>query len=818
VARQAPSWLHAAVLLLFVALVSMFLGPRIYVDQTILVGDGTYYVDPSFRVAVPADAYVTRPRNFLSHVDNALNGYPRMHYVQTTLSAGEIPWWNPYLGLGIPGAGTASATFEPIELVLGRFVSVPMLSNLKAVAALVVGGYGMFLLVTTLGASRAAGVFAGIAFMFSGWTVAWLGRTNMLAEMWMPWLFWAAERVVRGAPPRLAAAVALFTGFACLSSHPQTGVHILAALGFYVAARARAGGLPRPVLTVRLALLGAAIVVGVGIALVQLVPSAIVIANAELPPRGRSLAGGAPGVLTAAWYALLGDWTIIRRDLPTAIMTVAPLFFGTAATDSYWWRGLNMMEVMTYAGLLPPCFAAYAAARRRAVPGIGIWLGMVVLAFGAMYALPVFNAVNYLPVIGLANNGRLRLLFRFALVVAAALGVDRLLADLGQRRPGWARVVGAYGAAVLLIPALGYAVIVGWTTIRAPAVAVMLRRELGVVAVLAALAVVLALHARGKLGGLPCRALVLVLAFADPLWHLGNFNPPIATAHVFPETPLVRFLRTDPSLFRVSSGTLTRVMTPDSKLPYRLYDVDLFDVLNVRRHTYLQEAVNGRVHGSFNTLRAFDFRDPARHHGLISLMNVKYVLVPAADVAPDNPFQGVPGFRLVYDREVRVYENRAVMPRAFLLDRARVVGADEALAAVTAADFDPRAAVLLEDPASPRLPSSPGGSPGAAEVTTVSANRVVVRAHAERAAYLVLTDTNYPGWQARVDGAPTPIYQANYLFRAVYLPPGRHEVVFTFMPGSYQLAMAGTLASLVLVAGGFAWDGAARLRRGAAPA
>jgi hypothetical protein len=468
---------------------------------------------------------------------------------------------------------------------------------------------------------------------------------------------------------------------------------------------------------------------------------------------------------------------------------------------------------MTYAGLLPVFFAGYAAWRRRDARGVGIWLVMTVLGLGAMYALPVFNAVNYLPVIGLANNGRLRLLFRFALIIAAAFGFDRLVADLAERRPGWARFIGAYGAVVLLLPALTYAALRQWSSIRAPAPLSMLVNEVGVVIILLALAGLVVLRARGTLGATPFRALLVALAFADPLWHFGNFNPPIPTAHVFPETPLVRFLKNDRSVYRVSSGTLTRVMTPDSKLPYRLYDVDLFDVLNVQRYTYLQEAVNKRVHVNFNTLRAFDFREPGKHGGLISLMNVKYVLLPAADFAPDDPFRAMPRFRLVYDREVRAYENLDVMPRAFLVDRAAVVSTDEALAAITRADFDPRtAAVLLEDPSSPQLPASPGGSPGATELTALSANRVVVRVNATRASYLVLADTNYPGWQARLDGARTPIYQAHYLFRAVYVPAGEHEVAFAFMPTSYRLAMAGSLACLVLVAGCFAWDGFARGR------
>src|SRR6266853_4970280 len=80
--------LHVAIVLGLVVLASLFFGPRIYVDQTLLIGDGSYYVDPSFRAILPPGTYVTRPRNFLTHIDNALNGYPRLHYVQTTLSAG----------------------------------------------------------------------------------------------------------------------------------------------------------------------------------------------------------------------------------------------------------------------------------------------------------------------------------------------------------------------------------------------------------------------------------------------------------------------------------------------------------------------------------------------------------------------------------------------------------------------------------------------------------------------------------------------------------------------------------------------------------
>jgi len=76
------------------------------------------------------------------------------------------------------------------------------------------------------------------------------------------------------------------------------------------------------------------------------------------------------------------------------------------------------------------------------------------------------------------------------------------------------------------------------------------------------------------------------------------------------------------------------------------------------------------------------------------------------------------------------------------------------------------------------------------------------------AGYLVLADVWFPGWGATVDGRPATVYRANYLFRAVEVPAGRSEAVFTFDPASYRWGRLISLATLVAlvaasVLGGF---------------
>ncbi|MBW2269771.1 MAG: YfhO family protein, partial [Deltaproteobacteria bacterium] len=39
-----------------------------------------------------------------------------------------------------------------------------------------------------------------------------------------------------------------------------------------------------------------------------------------------------------------------------------------------------------------------------------------------------------------------------------------------------------------------------------------------------------------------------------------------------------------------------------------------------------------------------------------------------------------------------------------------------------------------------------------------------------------------PGWQATVDGRPSPIVTTNLLYRGVVIPAGRHEIVQRYHP------------------------------------
>lgn len=89
---------------------------------------------------------------------------------------------------------------------------------------------------------------------------------------------------------------------------------------------------------------------------------------------------------------------------------------------------------------------------------------------------------------------------------------------------------------------------------------------------------------------------------------------------------------------------------------------------------------------------------------------------------------------------------------------------------------------------------------GTARITSQTDTTLTLEVDASGQSLLVIADTLYPGWIARVDGTPTPILPANLSYRAVVVPPGAHTVSFAFHPKSlYVGAIVSCLTALFTV-------------------
>ena len=171
------------------------------------------------------------------------------------------------------------------------------------------------------------------------------------------------------------------------------------------------------------------------------------------------------------------------------------------------------------------------------------------------------------------------------------------------------------------------------------------------------------------------------------------------------------------------------------------------------------------------------------------------------------PGTGAPHWAKVFDENgVIVLRNERALPRAWLVAQAEAVDGEEALRRIrgeSARDFDPRRTALLEVPPH-ELPALPGGSvPEGAEArfVTYEANRLLIETVAETATVLVVSEMNYPGWEARVDGVSAPIHATNFILRGVALPAGRHRVEMRYMAPAARNGAAISLFTIFLLCG-----------------
>jgi hypothetical protein len=144
-------------------------------------------------------------------------------------------------------------------------------------------------------------------------------------------------------------------------------------------------------------------------------------------------------------------------------------------------------------------------------------------------------------------------------------------------------------------------------------------------------------------------------------------------------------------------------------------------------------------------------------------------------------------------KNIKAYKNSGALPRANVVFSYRLFSGDEDLVAfLESSAFDPRRelALLSQDTQTLNLrpdvnyPQYPEVIPIEAKIVEERPDRIEMELNPipPREAFLVLSDTYYPGWRALVDGVEVKILRANYAFRGIKLPEGSRNVVFFFDP------------------------------------
>lgn len=705
--------------------------------------------------------------------------YPFLAFVRERLLDGHLPLWTASLNAGQPFlAAYQAAVFSPLTWV-ALIVPLPQATVAIAALRLLVGGLGMFVFVRGLGLSRGAAFLAGTAYLLNPFTVIWLEHPPGGVPPFLPWMLHAGTRLAEGR--RFGpAGLALSTGLVLLGGHPHTGL-FCAALG---AAWAAAAALASPGRWGRVTAVGAALAIGAALAAIQVAP----FLEYLFASRGytwRQFAGLNP----------------LAAPASTLITALVPRFLGEHAADTY--AGpLNFLEQTVYAGIpvLLLAMAGVAAPRRdwRAL----FFAGTAVVAALAVYGAPgLIHLISVLPLVKGATLTRIPIVAITSAIVVAAFGADALLrAASTAHRQRLARAIAAGAGAIAAV------VLLTLTIQRSFLVRSMLTGEtwrwsLWAILVAAAAALIAMAVARDWLARPAALTGLTLLVALDLLVYGRGLHPTQPADRVYPQLPELTRLRAEPGPFRILGAK--GALMPNSALVYSLQDIRAYDGLGVAWYAELLDAALAWA-PAHQQHEAHAADSP-----LLDALGVRYLLAP-----PDFPVDPAHWER-VGDTTAPLYRNRRERPRAYLADRVVVATGNDARRRLRDGAIDLSRETILEmQPASADRPEPGAGdaASGTARITAYDHERVVIETEASGRRLLVLTDTWFPGWRADVDGQPVAIARANFAFRAVTVPAGRHRVTFEYAPASFRIGAMISGVALVLLLGWTAFDERRRRR------
>jgi hypothetical protein len=711
--------------------------------------------------------------------DAATQFYPWRLFAREEIRRGALPAWNPHLLLGTPFvANSTSAVFYPPN-ALTWILSAPLGWALGFPLRTLLGFFFTALLARELGASRSGALAAGLIFSLCGFQVGWQVWPQTDAAVWLPLILLAVWRLWHRPGPGAVALAGVAFAMPVLAGHPEVAFYVTGAgVAFWLFLLLRDGRPDRRRALAAAARLAAGAALAVGLAAAQMLP-------------------------TLEWVGQIQrstghSWTSPLRPLQLQA------FVSRDARASRTAIGVPVPEGAAYAGMLTLVAAPLAFGLRRRRRETVFFLALAAAAAGVVYGIwPLFQLSAHIPVFRSFPNNRLLLLVELCLAVLAAFGLTAVQEE--GPRDGRKVTLALLPSAFLLAAVSGRALLLRGPVWGGPRGLVSSWLLWALAAALVAAAAV-ARRGRWRTGAaFPLAALVLLGV------DLGTFAyghvPFVAPSRVFPSAPVYDYLgalaagaerRGQP--FRAT--VVDNAAPPNSEMVYGLSNASGYEFALRRTYELLAPFPDALPRAGLVSGMSSD-RIVAAGDRRLDLFNVRYLVSSNLNAGTPNLAAHPERFRQVWSQgAIQVFENLHALPRAFLVPlRAARVDPDpeSALARLRDPGFDPAAAVLLAEP-----PADPGaGTP--APLSRVLAVRdragdVRVRAVVAEPSVLVVSQSFYPGWKARVDGRPRPVLRADHALQAVVLAPGTHEIELTFESPALRAGLILSALSLLVLA------------------
>ena len=700
-------------------------------------------------------------------VDSAVLEEPTFEFIRENLKQGILPLWNPHQACGYPLISMMeTGIFYPLNFIMYIFPSF-WSWDILMLMRFFLAGYFTYWFMRTLSFTRIPCVCAAICFMLSGPMVLiqnWTVNVIILA----PLLLIALEKLIRSPVSGRVVFLAVVVAMTFFAGHPENifFVNLYGLLFFFF----RLFSLRKKVSCRKVCFsLLAAYFLGLASAAVTILPF---------------LAD-----FTGMWHNHPSDVGLLAEQGQERMLSVAlPHFFQKFPLTIDWilagWSG-------GYLGAIPLVLVFLSLFSKQKNGLNYFFAGFALILFGKTYGWPIVNWIGSLP---LFNMCRFSLhtvhLIAFSTAVCAGMGYREVLMRPGAFIKGF-----IFSIAIIAFAFWNRSMLVNHSDVRIADQSIIFAGSL-----LVLFLVILWIGEHRILKKYYIGVLIVSLLFIELFCYINHDK--LRKFDSFPKVPYIEALQSQPEKFRAYG--LGHEFFPNTAAGYGLDDIGIFNSLLGIKYVHFINALV--LKGCFmNNLRPSAFRSdcPNQRSEFLDLMNLKYFISPhflQADRLVTPPFtinqKGVvqETDRLVYSKEVNIYERVTFFPRSFVVHRA-VFDADEktSLAALVSNVDHLRSRIVVDHAIVPLINAQlirvPEQDNSKVEIIKYGSNELEIGVVMSDPGFLVLSDAFHPQWKAYDNGKDVKIYEADILFRAVFLGAGKHLVKFVFVPKYFYLGI-----------------------------
>jgi len=730
-------------------------------------------------------------------------------FVKDAFSKDIFPLWCPYIFSGMPSyasllsAPRVNIIDTPVRTILKIFKPLIHDTNFLFIFLnYILFALLMYLLMRNQKVSPIAALFAGISVIFMPQFIAFTAyshNTKFLSLMLIPLIFLLTSRLFERRNVLYFCLTSLAIGFQLIRAHVQVCYYTYLMLGIFLIYKVISDY--RSSKKVRDVFAPAALLIGVVLtgALLSSVIYIPVFEYQQYSIRGSTVGSGLD-------YGYATDWSFHPLEMITFLI---PSFMGFGG-DTYWGK-MNFTDYPLYFGVLILLLAGVAFILKR---DKFTWFFGVTALFSLLVSFGRHLPILYAPMFKLLpffNKFRIpsmiHILLDISLVVLAGYGLDALIKY--QKNKKAEKKVDNTEKNLSLYLYIFFGVIGGFVLFLLFAKPVLmdimagspknlkieLREEAYKMAswdnikaiVLAGLGCLLIFQfLKNKISVKVLGISFIVLIVVD-LWFVDykiiHPQPVVSEKTHFTESPAVKFLKQDKSLYRILP------VRDDKGANWYMYhfiqNVNGYSAAKLRIY---QEFLEETIYGG------------ALSNTILNMLNVKYLLSLGSPI-PDPNYTIAYNYPVIYGGQkinAYVYENKNVLPRAFFADTTVVLsGRRSIFDRMKEESFNPRKVAILEE--YPPFSVFPADSI-APKVTSYGIHNIKIKASVKKASLLVLSEIYYPaGWKAYVDGVETKIYKTNYILRSIFLEAGDHDIEFKFDSSSFKLGLWISIITLAVL-------------------